>query len=140
MTPTETFTTDNSSFGELLVFNSVGTQIARVGVESFFSSVYCIFISGGGVYRFQKSGLLKPKWTCEGEGRTLQVIGDIERWFEMKNRFLVSEGTQRIAEFSRVPFSNTYEVSLIEDDDWKLIMGIVIGLSMSERSSADVPM
>jgi uncharacterized protein YxjI len=138
-TPAETLTTDNSSFGELLIHNSVGTQIARVVQASLFSSENNIIISGGGGYQFRRHGTFTPNWKCEGEGRMLEIREIVGRWFSARYRFAISDGAQAIAEFSRTLFSNRYEVNLLEEGDLKLVICMVIALSMSERSS-DIPM
>jgi uncharacterized protein YxjI len=137
-TPTEILTTNNRSFGELNIVNSVGTQIARVR-SPFFSSQYELFISGGGGYKFGSNGFFKPGWTCQGEGRSLEIRDVTEHWYSSVRKFAISDRTQTVAEISKTLFSNSYEVDVIEQDDWKLVTCIAISLSLSEHHSSDVP-
>jgi len=139
-TATETFTTDGSSWGEMLIFNSAGTQIARVVLPTLISSEYGIFISGGGGYGFKRHGIMKSHWTCEGEGRVLEFREVAERWFSARSRFAILEGLKKIAEISIMLFSDLYEVDLLEDGDLKLVCGMVIAIRLDARQSSVQPM
>jgi hypothetical protein len=140
VTPTETLTTDNSSYGELLIFNSVGTQLARVVTPSFFSSENNIIISGGGGYQLVRHSAVSSNWTCNGEGRTLELQLNKAHWFSATTRYAISEGGKTIAECSTTAFSDDYKLSLIDESDFKLVVCIVIAVAISERSSGPMPM
>jgi hypothetical protein len=94
-TPVENLSTKRSPFGETLVLNASGTQIARLGIESFFSSAYNIIISGGGFYQFDRDKNSRRTWTCKGEGRLLHLSE------HRKRRFEIADESQRIAECSK---------------------------------------
>jgi hypothetical protein len=139
-TPAETFTAKESPLEGILLYNPVGTQIARVAARSFFGSEWNIVISGGGGYQFCRESFFATNLICKGEGRTIGIHIENVHWFGNAHRFEISEGVQTIAECSRAAFSNDYDVSLVEESDFKLVVCIVLALTMSEQSSSPVPM
>jgi uncharacterized protein YxjI len=120
--------------GEILVLDHAGNQVARLGLESFLSSVYNIIITGGGFYQFGRDGNSKRTWTCKGEERLLCLSE--RNW----RKFFISEGTQEIAEFSKAWYTSDYAVSVSNDADLKLVICIIIALNESENPGSTAPM
>jgi hypothetical protein len=116
----------------MLIFNALGTQIARLEPESFFSNAYNITISGGGFYQFGRDKDGRRTWACKGEGRLLQVSE------HRRCRFEITEANQRIAKCSKDRFGNDYAI-LADDPELKLVICIILALSESEHQSADIP-
>ena len=125
-TPRETFSVDVSPFGELLILNVSGTQIARVTKESFLGSVYDVIISGGGFYQINHDKGLKERWTCEGEGKTIHFSK------EAGSRFVLEEKALKIAECKRTWFDNDWAITLVDEAQFKLVACIFLVLSLSE--------
>ena len=132
ITPVETFSAKRSPFGEMLISNASGTQIARLGPESFFSNAYNIIISGGGFYQFRRDKDARRTWACKGEGRLLHISEHRRRRFE------ITEASQRVAECSKGRFGNDYAI-VVNDSEMKLVICIVLALSVSEHQSSDIP-
>ncbi len=122
-----------SPTGEIHILNASDSQIARLGLESFFSSVYNVIITGGGFYQFGRDKSSSRTWTCTGEGKLFRVSERSNR------RFFVSEETQQIAECSKSRFFNDYEIKVFDDADLKLVMCIFIALSLLEHQSTGTP-
>jgi hypothetical protein len=118
---------------EIRILNASASQIARLEVESFFSSVYNILISGGGFYQFARDRSASRTWTCKGEGKLFRVSEKSSR------RFLLSEEAQEFAECSKSRFFNDYEIRVYNDADLKLVMCVFIALSMLEHQSTGIP-
>jgi len=131
-TPAGIFSTKRVT-GEILILNASAFQIARLELESFFSSTYNVIITGGGFYQFRRDWTLSRTWTCKGEGKLFSIL-------EKKGRkFFISEHAQEIAECSKSRFSNDYEVKVFNDADLKLVMCIFIALSLLEHQSEGIP-
>lgn len=122
-----------SPTGEIRILDASASQIARLELESFFSSVYSVIITGGGFYQFGRDGSSSRIWTCKGEGKLFRVSEESNR------RFLISEDAQEIAECSKSRFSNDYEVKVFNDADLKLVICVFIVLSLLEHQSAGIP-
>lgn len=122
-----------SSTEEILISDISGNQIARLGVESFFSRVYNIIISGGGFYQFDRDVKARRTWTCKGEGRLLSLS---ER---SKRRFFISDGAQEIAEGKKAWYTRDYAIKVSSDADLRLVVCIFIALSLREHQSSYVP-
>jgi uncharacterized protein YxjI len=121
-TPSETLRAAASPFGEMLISNAAGTQIARVAKESLLGSVYDIVISGGELYQFEHAGW--RHWTCTGGGRTFQLRE------ENLHRFVLEAESKSIAEGSKEWLTGNYTVTLLEDADFKVVVCIFMALSM----------
>jgi uncharacterized protein YxjI len=121
-----------SPLGEIHLSNTSGTQIARLGLESFLSSVYNIIISGGGFYQFGRDQNSKRTWLCKGEGRTLQISQD-------KRRFVITDEALKIAECSKARFTNDYAITVFNEEELKLVICIFLALCLCEHQSTYVP-
>ena len=121
-----------SPTGEIRILNGSASQIARVEVESFFSSVYNVIITGGGFYQFARDGNSRRTWTCKGEGKLFRVS-------ERGNRkFLVSEEAQEVAECLKSRFFGDYRVRVFNEADLKLMMCVFIALNRLEHQSTGI--
>jgi len=135
-TPVETYSAKKvplSPTSETRILNASGSQIARLELENFFSSVYNVVITGGGFHQFGRDGGSSQTWACKGEGKLFRVSQKNSR------RFLISEEAHEIAECSRSRFFNDYEVRVFNDADLKVVMCIFIALSLLEYQSTDIP-
>jgi uncharacterized protein YxjI len=131
-TPVENLSTKRSPFGETLVLNASGTQIARVAKESLVSGAYNIIIAGGGFYQFDRDKESRRTWACKGEGRLLHLSEDSRRKFE------IADGNQRIAECWK-EWGGNYSITLLDETELKLVICIVLALSLREDQSSDPP-
>lgn len=122
-----------SPTGEIRILNPSASQIARLEVESLFSSVYNVIISGGGFYQFARDRSSSRTWTCKGGGKLFRVSEKSSR------RFLLSDETREIAEGSKSHFLNEYEVRVFNDADLKFVICVFIALSLLEHQSTDMP-
>jgi len=118
---------------EILVFDHSENQIARLGAESTFSMSYYIIITGGGYYQFGRDVKARRTWTCKGEGRLLRLSERIRR------RFLISDGSQDIAEGTKAWYTRDFAIKVSNDTDLKLVVCIFIALSVSEYESSPMP-
>ena len=130
-TPSEALSGAVSPFGELLITNAHGTQIARIAKESILSSVYDIIISGGELYQFVKDKGVKRLWTCSGGGRTIQLRAGKSR------HFVVEAGSRKIAECSKEWLTSDYLITLLDEAEFKLVVCIFLALSMTEDRGSD---
>jgi hypothetical protein len=122
-----------SPTGEILIFNISKNQIARLGLESFLSGIYNIFITGGGFYQFGRDNVLRRTWICKGEGKLLHVS---ERSWR---RFFISDGIQEVAECSKAWLTNDYAIRILDDADLKLVVCIFIALNQCEYQTSWSP-
>jgi len=134
-TPLETYSTKKplAPFGDTHVLNSRGTQVARLGPESLFSGAYNIIISGAGFYRFSRDENSKQTWICRGEGRLLQVSRTRRVWI------VIDDAGQKVAEGSKARFASDYEIALVDEAEFKLVMCIFLAVHFSEGQSAGIP-
>lgn len=133
-TPLENFYARWSPYGELLISNASGTQIARLGKESFFGNfLNHIIISGGGFYQFFPGKHSSRLWGCRGEGRLLHVSEHKGRRFE------IADETHKIAECSTAWFDSDYSITVADKAELKLVICIFLALRLSEQTAADIP-
>lgn len=111
---------------EIHVFDPAGNQVARLGLESNLSSVYNIIVTGGGFYQFGRDRNSGRNWICKGVGRLLCLT---ERSWR---KFIISDGADQIAEFSKHLLTNDYAAKIFNDADLKLVICIVLALNESE--------
>jgi hypothetical protein len=120
---------------QILILDPSGNQAARLGLESstcrglgsFFSGVYNIIIIGGGFYQFGRDDKSRRAWICKGEDKLFRISERNSR------KFLISDGTEGIADFSKARYASDYAVRVLNDADWKLVICIVIALDECER-------
>jgi hypothetical protein len=129
----ETFNAKNiylSSTGEVQLNNGHGTQVARIELESFFSSIYNIIISGGGFYQFSLDSETKHAWICKGEGEVYRIVD------HGKRNFSVDHNDGQIASFSKSLFDNHYCVHVKDETNLKLVLCMVLAQSVSEHNKS----
>jgi uncharacterized protein YxjI len=131
-TPSGNFSAALSPFGEMLISNVSGTQIARITNVSLLSNAYDIIISGGGLYQFNRDRNSRRCWICTGEGRVLQLSRG------KGQQFTITEGTETIAEGAKAWFSGNYAVNVLKEADFKLVICIFLALRMSTDQSSDL--
>jgi hypothetical protein len=119
--------------GEIRVLNAGGDQVARLEMAGLFTNTYNIIITGGGGYQFGRDEGSSRSWTCKGEGKLFRISE------QRRRRFLVSDETQEIAEFSKSRFFSDYEVRVFNEADIKVVMCVVIALSRLENQSMYIP-
>jgi hypothetical protein len=129
VTPMGTFATKGGDFGETLVCNPSGAQVARLGLESRLSRKYNIIITGGGFYQFGRDKSRKRAWVCSGEGRSFRVSEGKKRTFD------ITEDTRTVAKCSKALFSNDYATTVDDESELKLVICIFLALSLSEHQS-----
>jgi len=102
-------------------------------MESVFSSIYNIILTGGGFYQFRRERISSQTWTCNGEGKLFRIS-------EVSNRrFRVADEDLEIADGSKSLLSNDYEVRVFNDADLKLVMCVFIALSLLEHQDIYIP-
>jgi len=122
-----------SPTGEFHIIDDSGNQIARLETEGFFSSVYNIIITGGGGYQFGRSADSSHQWACKGEGKLYRISEKEKRRFELS-------AETPIAECSKAPMFNDYQIRVFNDVDLKLAICVFIALSLLEyQSDAGIP-
>jgi uncharacterized protein YxjI len=132
ITPSGNFSAAFSPFGEMLVSNVSGTQIARITNVSLLSNAYDIIISGGGLYQFNRDRNLRGCWICTGEGRVLQLSRG------KGQQFTIIEEAETIAEGAKAWLTGNYAVNVLKAADFKLVICIFIVLKMSNDQSGYV--
>jgi len=118
---------------ECLIFNPSGNQIARVWPGSHASRVYNIIITGGGFYEFGRDKKSRRAWICKGEGKLFSMSK------QRKRRFILSDGTQQIAECKKAWWTGDYAITVFDDADLKLVVCIFIAMHLNEHQGSDVP-
>ena len=116
-----------SPTGEFHILDSSGNQIARLEFESFFSNIYNVIINGGGFFQFERDGDARRAWTINGEGKLLRIS---ER---SRRKFLLSDGSQEIAECSKSRFFCEYQVRVFNEPDLRIVLCAFIALSLREH-------
>lgn len=58
---------------EVRIVNAEGSQVARLELVSFFSSVYNLIFTGRGFYQIGRDRSSSRSWICKGEDRLLRI-------------------------------------------------------------------
>jgi hypothetical protein len=132
-TPVGDFSTKKIPLEGTCLFNSSGTQIARIQSEGFLGTTCNIVISGGGFYQFACEKTAIRAWTCQGEGKQFRIAEEAAR------RFIVSDETRQIAEGSKSRFFQDYRLRIFKDADLKLIVCMFVALKLQESAPESSP-